>query len=301
MHLYVTRIKLSTIMVSVSWNHFACSCSPQDCAEWVQILPTLRQVLSQLKAQQEAEEHAKLLRLQRDKVTEAWRQQYRASTTSLDREAFPSRDIFVQLPSVKPFNNQLVTGDFDHAWNAALHSILAETVEARRSKKALVVRSLASALDQVGHPLPRSTTNALKLSITTNRRVLLGSARARDSSTNSEEELDRILSRFTSRAFWCCAGQGLHKVGSFWDIEMHRHAHRYGHPSGITVGVQWMRILFAILKATRLEDGPRDGLTAKLEAFGIVFRCKWANCPRKTSQLMKFSELVSSSYSFAVD
>lgn len=64
------------------------------------------------------------------------------------------------------------------------------------------------------------------------------------------------------------------------------------HKAGVSLSQDWMRILFHLLDATGIEDGPGEKAPVEFEALGPVFECKWALCSKQPSGFLTFSQLV---------
>lgn len=185
--------------------------------------------------------------------------------------------------------------EFETTWITVLPAVLAEVAEVQRAKKLIWARSLASALSQIGHPLPADTTNALDCpgwSFDADGRIRADLFRPDDPATISDDQLDVLLARFTSRAFHCRIDGSNYFLGSISAIGAFQKLDpSYG--SLVRVSSLWMRILFHVLEATGIEDGPGEEATAKLESMGPVFECKWRRCPKQPAHRMTFSQIVS--------
>jgi hypothetical protein len=266
--------------------------------EWLNISKSLIQHVEYFQAQREKQQNLRVIKEQELKIEATWRQQFLASST-LNCQAFPPLATFKNLASVRPFLAQTIIPNFDTTWTSALPVVQSDIAEVRRSKKVVYARPLAAMLAKTGRPLPLSFTEPLQLQGFPSFRVQFDRIRLHDSSTVSEAQLDELLSRFTSRAFWSCTGQGEHRVGSFVENNIHRQRNP-SHPSGATVSSRTLDILFELLRHTGVEDGPADEVAAKLETLGAVFGCRWKNCSSKPVG-MNFSQLVSASFTFLTE
>ncbi|GAA5857909.1 hypothetical protein JCM5353_003756 [Sporobolomyces roseus] len=228
-----------------------------------------------------------------------------ARVSGFERAAFPSFDVFLNLPTVSPFRtgtNQLTTA----TWSSALTMIQTEITATHRLLKLAYSRRLVKALVSTGHPPSQAFLNALSppgsssAAHTRTGEASLTALDLNDPSTLTEQSLDDFLGRFTSRTFWYSDGKRTrggygHKMAGFPAI------HAFTIPSssercaraGPRPSEPWIKILFALLKLTGIEDGAVAEVDEKFEALGASFECRWVSCPSKhLSQRLTFSELL---------
>lgn len=216
---------------------------------------------------------------------------------SLNRSLSLSSKRFEDLATVKTLlANHTTIGD--PPWNETLPSIERELENLRIAWKLRFARPLASALASAGQPLPQQTVESMYdpnafPSTPSGWRVNLDCGGNNfDSTTISETVLDELLSRFTSRAFCGYVGGGgtnqRHAIEAHPRIDLERA--RWHHPSGISVSRRFIEILFAVLKVTGIEDGPRAETEEKIEKLGPIFACRFNAC--RGSNFV-YSQLVS--------
>jgi hypothetical protein len=190
----------------------------------------------------------------------------------------------------------------DPLWIQLLPTLQQEMASVRLAKKLAYARPLAQALADAGHPLPSDFVASLYPSGSSpdksiGWRIPLDFDKIpTDDSPISEEQVDELLSRFTSRAFVGYFDR--HQLDSFSVIDSLRQ--RYTHSSGVSVSARWIRILFGILKAVGIEDGEAGATEAKLDTLGVTISCKKANHLRVLRESYKFSEFVSTFLLLAV-
>ena len=164
----------------------------------------------------------------------------------------------------------------------ALPTIEDQVAKFCRSLKLAYARRLVKSLVSAGHPPSQAFLDALNppgFSPTTiqSGEVSLDALRLNDPSTLANNELDELLGRFTSRAFWFCDYNGPHQLASFPQINAIRRgptAHGCGSGGG-RVGKYWLQILFSLLKSTGIDDGPRALVDQKFNTLGPSFVCCW--------------------------
>jgi hypothetical protein len=206
------------------------------------------------------------------------------------------RQSFRNLARVKELSASGTAVD-DQIWIQSFPLLQREFIQARRSRKLAFARPLAHALSMAGLPLASDLVQSLyppgtQRPNSVDFRIPLDlDPNTPDSSPISEEQLDELLSRFTSRAFWCCTGYGGHRAGSYTEISVSVSAHK-PHWSGITVSSTWIGVLGQILVATRIEDGAGNEVEAKLEELGAAFQCRSTTC-HSPNPRMTFTQLVS--------
>ncbi|GAA5913418.1 uncharacterized protein JCM6883_004380, partial [Sporobolomyces salmoneus] len=183
----------------------------------------------------------------------------------------------------------------DPLWTEVLPSIERILAKKRLAVKLAYARPLAAAYSAAGRPLSANFLSALfplggsqigasgwKVNLDFPNILV-------DHSTALENQLDELFSRFTSQIF--CGHIERHRVESSPDIEIARSSNR-PHNSGVSVSLDWLRILFAILAATGVEDGSRDETSAQLEALGPCFQCRFGGCGFSNGFRMTFSRLL---------
>ena len=224
-------------------------------------------------------------------------------TTGFERAAFPSFNVFLNLPTISSFRTGTTALTTD-SWSLALPSIQTEVSGTRRLLKLAYARRLVKGLYAAGHPPPSTFVNALNpsgLSAVVQARtgeVSLTALNLNDPSTLTEQELDDFLDRFTSRAFWFSDGNRT-RGGYGHKMERFPAIHAFTVPSssercaiaGPRASVPWIKVLFALLKSTGIEDGAVAEVDEKFKALGASFECRWGSCSSRGR--LTFSELVS--------
>ncbi|GAA5869828.1 hypothetical protein JCM16303_001810 [Sporobolomyces ruberrimus] len=264
-----------------------------DDARWAEISTELLSDLQDIKSQREEQQLLEETKVHRCKI-EFRRLRQMQTCTDVDRALFPTASEFQEIPTVKALLGTAIT-DSETTWITVLPAVLAEVAEVQRAKKLIWARSLASALSQIGHPLPADTTNALdrpgwSIGADADGRFSPDLFTLDDPATISDDQLDILLARFTSRAFYCRIDASNYFLGSISAIgALQKLDPSYG--SLVRVCSLWMRILFHVFEATGMEDGPGEEATAKLEAMGPVFECRWRHCPKQPTHRMTFSQI----------
>lgn len=173
-----------------------------------------------------------------------------------DRSSFPTYSVFEQLPTVSAFRSTNVKLT-NATWTLALPAIQIEIRKVCRALKVTYARRIVQSLETIGRPLPPPLVASLTPpgflpATSADGTISLAGGESFDPSTTTEEELDELLSRFTSRAFWLCDSRG-HRLGSpdtLWNLQS-------THPCGSEGGcasADWLRILFGAVFLTSLGE-----------------------------------------------
>ncbi|GAA6005364.1 hypothetical protein JCM11491_002673 [Sporobolomyces phaffii] len=271
-------------------HHLIAQDAVLDDAEWSEICPQLLPLVESARDDRIRRERS----LNEQQKTKAYWHRFSMKVSEADRAFYPSLAAFAQFSSVK--NLVQLPGDSGPEHDAFVSSINTALAEIRRQKKLSYARPLARALARAGHALPDETVKLLDPrglvapSDASWWRVPLDSSTDRsEAATVSEEELDTILTRFTSQAFWGFV-EDRHQVGSCATISGAVKRSPIRHPSGVSVSARWIEILFSLLQAAGINDGPNGETAKKLENLGASFACRSSEC-RQTS-LMTFSSLL---------
>ncbi|GAA5979385.1 hypothetical protein JCM5350_003887 [Sporobolomyces pararoseus] len=199
--------------------------------------------------------------------------------------ALPAFGIFATLPAVRPFWKEEDSTVDDLTWQRSLDEIKAQIPQARRRIQLEFARELVKAYDDVKAPFPES----LRLSIhpqqtdlfrydTPDRQYLFAEINLQDSSTISEQDLDALLSRFTST--FSAANRG-------YDPPFHWTSDYINYSLGLVQGGKcfaprhWLRTQLSVLSQTGLADS--EETENKLQELGACFHCE--NCHENTSRM----------------